>query len=125
MNDKKKIIKYLNQKGISKNKFYLTTGLSVGFLDSGNSLGVDKLRMIIDKYHDLNPMWFLKENEPMILENLSENLSGPLKRVCEESYSEINKDFDREKLIEILQKTIFYQEQAISYLRDQITMINK
>lgn len=59
MTDKEKIIQYLDFKGISKNKFYVKTGLSVGFLDSGNSLGVDKLRIIIDNYPDLNETWLI------------------------------------------------------------------
>ena len=42
-------------------------GLSVGFLDSGKSLGVDKLREILDIYHDLNPAWFLPGNGSMLL----------------------------------------------------------
>lgn len=67
MTDKQKILKYLKYKGISKNKFYIQTGLSVGFLDSGKSLGVDKLREILDIYHDLNPAWFLPGNAPMLL----------------------------------------------------------
>ena len=66
MTDKEKIIKYLDYKGISKNKFYKKTGLSVGFLDSGNSLGVDKLRLIIDNYHDFNPEWLITGNGEML-----------------------------------------------------------
>lgn len=67
MTDKQKILEYLNCKGISKNKFYINTGLSVGFLDSGKSLGVDKLREILDIYHDLNPAWFLPGDGPMLI----------------------------------------------------------
>lgn len=67
MTDKQKILEYLKYKGISKNKFYLKTGLSVGFLDSGKSLGVDKLREILDIYHDLNPAWFLPGDAPMLI----------------------------------------------------------
>lgn len=66
MTDKQKILEYLKYKGISKNKFYIKTGLSVGFLDSGKSLGVDKLREILDIYHDLNPAWFLLGDAPML-----------------------------------------------------------
>lgn len=66
MTDKEKILKYLNYKGISKNKFYVKTGFSVGFLDSGSSLGVDKLRIIIDNYHDLNPGWFFNDAVSML-----------------------------------------------------------
>jgi len=66
MTDKDKILKYLEYKRISKNKFYQKTGFSVGFLDSGNSLGVDKLKIVIDNYHDLNLEWFFNEDAPMI-----------------------------------------------------------
>lgn len=66
MTDKEKILHYLDHKGISKNKFYQKTGLSVGFLDSGSSLGVDKLKVIIDNYHDLNLEWFFDDNSPML-----------------------------------------------------------
>lgn len=66
MTDKEKILKYIEYKGINKNKFYNKTGLSVGFLDSGNSLGVDKLKQILDNYHDLNIEWFFNDNAPMI-----------------------------------------------------------
>lgn len=66
MTDKEKIIQYLDFKGISKNKFYNKTGLSVGFLDSGSSLGVDKLRIIVDNYHDFNTDWLIKNEGPMI-----------------------------------------------------------
>ena len=66
MTDKDKILKYLKYKGISKNKFYQKTGFAVGFLDSGNSLGVDKLKTVVDNYHDLNLKWFFDEDESMI-----------------------------------------------------------
>ncbi|MDX4973683.1 S24 family peptidase [Myroides odoratimimus] len=66
MTDKEKILQYLEFKGISKNKFYIKTGLSVGFLDKGNSLGLDKLKIIIDNYPDLNIDWLLHDRGEMI-----------------------------------------------------------
>ena len=75
--DKEKIIRYLDYKNISKNKFYTNTGLSVGFLDSGSSLGVDKLKIILDNYHDLNPDWFFDDEKPMLKEK--ENLPVAVK----------------------------------------------
>lgn len=59
MSDKDRIKKYLECKGISKNKFYARTGLSIGFLDSGSSLGVDKARIIINTYPDINLNWLI------------------------------------------------------------------
>ena len=66
MNEKEKIKYYLENKGISKNKFYTQTGLSVGFLDSGNSLGVDKARIIINTYPDINLEWLVLGKGKMI-----------------------------------------------------------
>ncbi|MBN9299616.1 MAG: hypothetical protein J0I41_21625 [Filimonas sp.] len=66
MTDKDKIIQFLDYKTITKNSFYKKTGLSVGFLDSGQSLGVDKLRIILDNYPDLNIDWFLYGQGDMI-----------------------------------------------------------
>ncbi|MGG5617001.1 S24 family peptidase [Myroides odoratimimus] len=66
MTDKEKILQYLDYKGISKNKFYVKTGLSVGFLDKGNSLGLDKLKIIIDNYPDLNIDWLLHDRGEMV-----------------------------------------------------------
>ncbi|GAB6009613.1 S24 family peptidase [Dysgonomonas reticulitermitis] len=66
MTDKEKLIKYLEYKGISKNQFYTKTGFSVGFLDKGSSLGVDKLKIVIDNYHDLNLDWFFYDDSEML-----------------------------------------------------------
>lgn len=59
MSDKDRIKEYLEYKHISKNKFYVQTGLSIGFLDSGSSLGVDKARIIINTYPDINLNWLI------------------------------------------------------------------
>jgi hypothetical protein len=67
MTEKEKIKQYLEYKGISKNKFYNETGLSIGFLDSGNSLGVDKLKIIINKYSDINTDWLITGKGDMLL----------------------------------------------------------
>lgn len=67
MTDKEKIVQYLKVKKISKNKFYKKTGFSVGFLDSGSSLGVDKLRIIIDNYPDFNSSWLLTGKGEMLI----------------------------------------------------------
>ncbi len=68
MTDKEKIMQYLDIKGLSKNSFYKKTGFSVGFLDSGSSLLVEKLKVVIDNYHDINPMCFLDDEQPLIID---------------------------------------------------------
>ena len=59
MTTKEKIKYYIDSKGISKNKFYTITGLSTSFLDSGNTIGVDKAKIIIEKFPDLSLEWLL------------------------------------------------------------------
>ena len=66
MSEKEKIKAYLSFKGISKNRFYTDTGLSVGFLDSGKSLGADKVKIIINTYPDLNLEWLIMDSGSMI-----------------------------------------------------------
>lgn len=66
MTEKDKIKQYLEYKGFSKNSFYVKTGLSLGFLDSGKSIGADKVRIIINMYPDLNLDWLILDNGPMI-----------------------------------------------------------
>ena len=70
MSEKDKIKQYLEYKGISKNRFYTDTGLSVGFLDSGRSLGADKVKIIINKYPDLNMNWLILDEGPMVKDNI-------------------------------------------------------
>jgi repressor LexA len=70
--DKDKIIKYLDLKGVSKNKFYKETGLSNGFLDSGSSFSLENLRIILDKYRDIDPQWLLTGKGEMIIPNFKD-----------------------------------------------------
>src|SRR5690554_1255565 len=74
MNDKEKLIKYLEYKGLNKSSFCSKAGLSSGFLDKRSSLGVDKLRIISKSFPDLNVLWFFDEDAPMIKDS-SNNLS--------------------------------------------------
>lgn len=68
MTEKEKLKAYLQYKGISKNRFYTETGFSVGFLDSGRSLGADKVRVIINKFPDLSLDWLIMDQGEMVIE---------------------------------------------------------
>ena len=54
MTDKEKLLEFLTKSDISKKNFYERTGFSQGFLNSGKSMGVDKLKVIIDAYPRFN-----------------------------------------------------------------------
>lgn len=66
MTEKDKIKQFLESQGISKNKFYAATGLSQGFLDSGKSLGADKVKIIINAYPELSIKWLILDEGSMI-----------------------------------------------------------
>ena len=76
MDEKEKIKQYLNSKGVSKNSFYQKTGFAIGFLDSGKSLGADKLETIIDNYPDLSLEWLVLGKGDMIKPTTITNGSG-------------------------------------------------
>ncbi len=69
MNEKKKIMLYLETKGISKNSFYKKTGFSQGFLNSGNTIGADKVKIIISNYPDLSLSWLVLDIGDMLNPN--------------------------------------------------------
>lgn len=67
MGEKDKIKQFLENQGISKNKFYAVTGLSQGFLDSGKSLGADKVKIIIKAFPELSIKWLILDEGNMIV----------------------------------------------------------
>lgn len=69
MTAKEKIVEYLDSKGITKSDFYKKTGLSQGFLNSGRTIGVDKAKIIISNYPDLNLSWFVMDEGQMIVDD--------------------------------------------------------
>lgn len=56
---KERIIQYLEFKGISKNKFYISTGISNGTLDKKSGLTGDSIEKFYSVYDDVNPEWLL------------------------------------------------------------------
>ena len=71
-----RIQQYIENKGISKYKFYQQSGLSNGALDKGENIGSDKCEKILYAFPDLNSDWLLtgrgsmlKNNEPESVDN--------------------------------------------------------
>lgn len=62
----KRMLQYLDKKGISKYKFYKTTGLSNGFLDKGDNIGSDKCEIILSHYPDLRVEWLITGKGEML-----------------------------------------------------------
>lgn len=69
MSVNKKLLQYAEYKRISQRKFTISLGLSEGVLRKGKNLGSGYLKVIKEKYHDLNMNWLLFDEGNMILES--------------------------------------------------------
>lgn len=68
---KERILQFLEFKGISKNKFYIETGISNGVLDKKSGLSMDTIEKFYSKYPEINPEWLLTGKEEMIKRNVN------------------------------------------------------
>lgn len=64
-----RIQQYIENKGISKYKFYQQSGLSNGALDKGENIGSDKCEKILYAFPDLNSDWLLTGRGSMLKNN--------------------------------------------------------
>lgn len=65
----KRIIQFIDYKGISKYKFYKKTGLSNGFLDKKGTIGADKCEIIYSYYPEIDLEWLLTGKGEMLKNN--------------------------------------------------------
>ena len=75
MTTKQKILQYLEVKGISKREFYLKTGLSNGFLDSGKYISTENAEIIISNYPDMSLEWLIMGTGEMLKTKSVEKLT--------------------------------------------------
>lgn len=64
-----RIQQYIENKGISKYRFYQRSGLSNGALDKGENIGSDKCEKILYAFPDLNSDWLLTGRGSMLKNN--------------------------------------------------------
>ncbi|MEE1897112.1 S24 family peptidase [Flavobacterium rakeshii] len=70
---KERILRFIDFKGISKNKFYTETGISNGVLDKKSGLSMDTVEKFYSKYPEINPEWLLTGKGEMLKTYSSEN----------------------------------------------------
>ncbi|TGN26741.1 XRE family transcriptional regulator [Empedobacter tilapiae] len=78
-----RILKIIELKKISKNKFYIETGLSNGFLDKVKDIGASKIEQILNTYSDINPNWlvtgegamFTNQNKEIEKSDVTDNIT--------------------------------------------------
>jgi hypothetical protein len=107
MNISDRIIQYLESKAISKNKFYIQTGLSNGFLDKKPNIGADKIEIIYSNYPDINVEWLITGEGEML--KTGKELSD---KVEEDKvlYGKITSDKDIESKLTELQSSLREKE---------------
>ena len=73
---RRRILKYLTYKGISKYKFYQETGLSNGYLDKDADLNIASYEKISSCYTDLNMDWVRTGEGEMLRDNSTEEVKA-------------------------------------------------
>lgn len=63
---KQNILKFLENKGVSKYQFYKETGITRGVLDQNNGMSEDNTARFLAKYPDINPDWLLTGKGSML-----------------------------------------------------------
>ncbi len=63
---KERLLQYLEYKGISKNKFYIQTGVSNGTLDKPSGLTLETVEKFYSIYPDINIVWLLTGQGEML-----------------------------------------------------------
>lgn len=66
---KERILQFLEYKGLSKNKFYIKTGISNGTLDKKTGISIDTIEKLYSIFPEINIEWLITGNGPMIKEN--------------------------------------------------------
>lgn len=70
---KSRILKHIEDKGISKRQFYIETGISNGVLDKKTGLTELNIEKYLNTYEEINPTWLLTGKGTMYNDNKGEN----------------------------------------------------
>ena len=114
-------MKYLDKKGVTQYVFSQRTGLSNGFLKSGSSLSVDNLRLISSIFNDLNVLWVIYGEGPMIVSSIGHTQIGSDNRIVHSSVhvqADGSAEIDRMKQeIDMLKSAIKDKDEIIQLLK--------
>ena len=70
---KSRILQFIDYKGISKNKFYIETGISNGVLDKKSGLSMETVEKFYSTYPEINLEWLLTGKGSMLKNSNSSN----------------------------------------------------
>lgn len=116
---KKRILQYLNIKNITKYQFYKNTSISRGTLDNDSGLTEENIAKCLAYYKDINPIWLLTGEGPMLRNDDGSNDAKPAQvaPVVEQSCAQCA---IKDKLIESQQATIEAQRETINLLKQEL-----
>lgn len=84
---RKRLLKYLEHKGISKYRFYKETGLSNGFLDKDSDISFESYEKISSQYADLDMEWVRTGSGSML-----KSPPAPFKKITESEVEAVSMD---------------------------------
>lgn len=97
ISSKERILYYIENKNISKNKFYTLTGVSNGVLDKKSELSISTIEKIYYTFPELSLEWILFEKGEMLRENIEKNQqNGGISEKIFREILEENKMLNRE-----------------------------
>ncbi len=120
MSEKEKLKKFLKTQRIPFSTFTSEVGVSQGFLNSGSSLGVDKLKMILIKYPQLSLDWLLFNKGDMVIHektDLEISLEDRLERI-EKSISNLVSLNSKKKMIDELKSELTNLEKKSDFINE-------
>lgn len=103
---KKRILQYLESKGISKYEFYQKTGVSNGVLSQKSGMSEENTLRFLSYYEDVNPEWLLIGKGDMLKAE---------ERESNKDYKELSEA--REKIITLMEKDILRLELELTELK--------
>ncbi len=120
MSEKEKLKQFLKTQRIPFSTFTSEVGVSQGFLNSGSSLGVDKLKMILIKYPQLSLDWLLFNKGDMVVHektDLEISLEDRLERI-EKSISNLVSLNSKKKIIDELKSELTNLEKKSDFINE-------
>lgn len=103
---KKRILEYLNIKGVSKYQFYNDSGITRGVLDKKSGISEDNVSKFIAYEKNINLKWLIKGEGPMLKQQSNKSM--------------VSEDLKDQYIIELQKKQIQYLENQIDALKKEL-----
>ncbi len=100
----KRLMQFIDYKGITKYKFCKDLGFSNKFLDNNRNIGTDKACKIIHYYKEINPEWLLTGEGSMLRESKEQIETNPATNTTETQLLQKENTFLKDNL-QLLKET--------------------